>query len=77
MQDLSKYAQYDGLQAVAHLRYGETLTASNMVCSAAFDRDDEFFATAGVSKRIKIYEVAGVVHNTVGLHYPVLEISSR
>ena len=24
-----------------------------MVCSAAFDRDDEFFATAGVSKRIK------------------------
>lgn len=26
----------------------------DMVCSAAFDRDDEFFATAGVSKRIKV-----------------------
>jgi hypothetical protein len=26
----------------------------DMVCSAAFDRDDEFFATVGVSKRIKV-----------------------
>ena len=24
-----------------------------MICCTAFDRDDEFFATAGVSRRIK------------------------
>lgn len=48
-----------------------------MVCSAAFDRDDEFFALAGVGKRIKIYEAAGVAANAIGLHYPSLDILSR
>jgi hypothetical protein len=33
--------------------------SNNMVCSVAFNRDDEYFATAGVSKRIRIYELAG------------------
>lgn len=30
------------------------------VCSIEFDRDDEFFATAGVSRRIKVFEFATV-----------------
>lgn len=37
----------------ATLKYGDLMGEGDMVCSAAFDRDDEFFATAGVSKRIK------------------------
>ena len=37
----------------ATLRFGDVLQAADMVCSTAFDRDDEFFATAGVSRRIK------------------------
>lgn len=32
-----------------------------MVCCAAFDRDDELFATAGVAKRIRIYELSSLV----------------
>lgn len=28
--------------------------AADMLCSISFDRDDEFFATAGVSRRIKV-----------------------
>lgn len=32
-----------------------------MVCCAAFDRDDEYFATAGVAKRIRIYELSSLV----------------
>ena len=40
-----------------------------------FDRDDEFFATAGVGKRIKIYEYAALeAASHVGSHYPVLEV---
>lgn len=38
----------------ATLKYGDLMGEGDMVCSAAFDRDDEFFATAGVSKRIKV-----------------------
>lgn len=40
-------------QVTATLRFGDVLQAADMVCSTAFDRDDEFFATAGVSRRIK------------------------
>ena len=29
-------------------------------CSIEFDRDDELFATAGVSRRIKVFEFASV-----------------
>jgi hypothetical protein len=29
-------------------------------CSIEFDRDDELFATAGVSKRIKVFEFSSV-----------------
>lgn len=76
--DLSRFVKYEGIKAVASLRYGDLLSTSNMVCSAAFDRDDEFFATAGVSKRIRIYELAGVLQAPhMGVHYPVLEINSR
>jgi hypothetical protein len=40
-------------QVTATLRFGDVLQAADMVCSTAFDRDDDFFATAGVSRRIK------------------------
>eukprot|EP00967_Tisochrysis_lutea_P032934 scaffold39025_cov20-Tisochrysis_lutea.AAC.2 len=35
--------------------------SSSMVCCAAFDRDDEYFATVGVAKRIRIYELSSLV----------------
>jgi protein suppressor of PHYA-105 1 len=37
-----------------------------MVCSAAFDRDDEYVATAGVSKRIRIFEYAAITSSACG-----------
>ncbi len=37
----------------ATLKYGDLLQPPDMVSSTAFDRDDEYFATAGVSRRIK------------------------
>lgn len=76
-EDLSNFTKFKKFEVRATLRYGDLLNTSNMVCSTAFDRDDEFFATAGVSKRIKIFEYAGVVDSDVGVHYPVLEITSR
>ncbi|GFR51342.1 hypothetical protein Agub_g13765 [Astrephomene gubernaculifera] len=77
-EDLASFATYTSLTPVASLRYGDPPTSSSMVAGAAFDRDDEFFAVAGVSKRIKIYEREAVMQTSVvGAHYPVLEISSR
>lgn len=36
--NLHQFARYSRLQAVAGLQYGDQLSTSSMVCSAAFDR---------------------------------------
>ncbi len=61
----------------AELNYSDLLTVTDMVCSTAFDRDDEFFATAGVFRRVKIFDFASVQDSDTSIHYPVLEIPSR
>ncbi len=61
----------------AELNYSDLLTVTDMVCSTAFDRDDEFFATAGVFRRVKIFDFANVQDSDTSIHYPVLEIPSR
>lgn len=65
------------MQVKAELKYSDLLTVPDMVCSTAFDRDDEFFATAGVYRRVKIFDFASVQDNDTSIHYPVLEIPSR
>ena len=41
-------------QVKATVQNGNMMHAADMLCSISFDRDDEFFATAGVSRRIKV-----------------------
>ena len=41
-------------QVKATVQNGNTMHAADMLCSISFDRDDEYFATAGVSRRIKV-----------------------
>ena len=41
-------------QVKATLQYGDMVNTADMLCSISFDRDDEYFATAGVSRRIKV-----------------------
>ena len=64
-------------QVKAELNYSDLLTVTDMVCSTAFDRDDEFFATAGVFRKVKIFDFASVQDSGTSIHYPVLEIPSR
>ncbi|KAJ7555086.1 hypothetical protein O6H91_05G021900 [Diphasiastrum complanatum] len=65
------------LQVIAELRYGDLFHSSNIVSSIEFDRDDEFFATAGVSRRIKVFEFAAVVNELADVHCPVVEMMTR
>ena len=39
----------------------DTYLSFLFVCSIEFDRDDELFATAGVSRRIKVFDFATVL----------------
>eukprot|EP01132_Coremiostelium_polycephalum_P002491 gene2491-3083_t len=58
------------------LKYGDLFNASSIVSSIEFDRDDEFFATAGVTKKIKIFEYAKIREH-VEVHSPIKEMTCR
>ncbi|KAK6141182.1 hypothetical protein DH2020_025065 [Rehmannia glutinosa] len=45
--------------------------------SIEFDRDDELFATAGVSRRIKVFDFSSVVNEPTDVHCPVVEMATR
>lgn len=46
------------------------------VCfSIEFDRDCDYFAIAGVTKKIKVFEYGTVIQDAVDIHYPVNEMT--
>ncbi|XP_073100471.1 E3 ubiquitin-protein ligase COP1 isoform X2 [Elaeis guineensis] len=74
---LTTFTRYSRLRVIAELRHGDLFHSANIVSSIEFDRDDELFATAGVSKRIKVFEFSTVVNEPSDVHCPVVEMSTR
>ena len=73
--NLNQLTRWSRLRPLANLSYGsELLNTAHIVSSIEFDRDADFFAIAGVTKRIKVYDYAVVVRDAVDLHYPVMEM---
>ncbi|XP_075476077.1 protein SPA1-RELATED 4-like isoform X2 [Primulina tabacum] len=77
LEGLCKYLSFSKLKVKANLKQGDLLNSSNLVCSLSFDRDGEFFATAGVNKKIKIFEYNSILNEERDIHYPVVEMASR
>ncbi|KAL6573823.1 coatomer subunit alpha [Orobanche hederae] len=74
---LSTFTRYSRLRVIAELRHGDLFHSANIVSSIEFDRDDELFATAGVSRCIKIFEFSTVVNEPANVQCPLAEISTR
>ncbi|KAF2284865.1 hypothetical protein GH714_031414 [Hevea brasiliensis] len=74
---LSTFTQYSRLRVIAELRHGDIFHSANIVSSIEFDRDDELFATAGVSRRIKVFDFSTVLNDPADVHCPVVEMSTR
>ncbi|XVF71830.1 hypothetical protein PTKIN_Ptkin12aG0071100 [Pterospermum kingtungense] len=74
---LSTFTQYSRLRVIAELRLGDLFHSANIVSSIEFDRDDELFATAGVSRRIKVFDFSTVLNEPADVHCPVVEMSTR
>ncbi|KAM6547049.1 hypothetical protein CsatB_027785 [Cannabis sativa] len=74
---LCKYARYSNFEVRGVLRNGEFSNALNVICSLSFDRDEDYFAAAGVSKKIKIFEFNALLSDSVDIHYPVIEMSNK
>ncbi|CAN6483582.1 unnamed protein product [Victoria cruziana] len=77
LDGLCKYLSYSRVKVRANLKQTDLLNSSNLVCSMSFDRDKEFFATAGVNRKIKVFECNMVLNEDLDIHYPVIEMSSR
>ncbi|GMJ06220.1 SPA1-related 2 [Hibiscus trionum] len=74
---LCKYARYSKFEVRGIMRSGEFNNSANVICSLSFDRDEDHFATAGVSKKIKIFEFNSLLNDSVDVHYPVIEMSNK
>ncbi|WCJ32182.1 SPA1-related 3 [Euphorbia peplus] len=77
LEGLCKYLSFSKVKVKADLKQGDFLNSSNLVCSLSFDRDGEFFATAGVNKKIKVFECDTLLKENRDIHYPVVEMASR
>ncbi|KAL8111437.1 protein SPA1-RELATED 2 [Apium graveolens] len=73
---LCKYARYTKFKVRGTLRNGDFSNA-NVICSLSFDPNEEYFAAAGVSKKIKIYDFHAFLNSSIDIHYPVIELSNR
>ena len=77
LEGLCKYLSFSKLKVKADVKQGDLLNSSNLVCSLSFDRNGEFFATAGVNKKIKVFECDTIINEDRDVHYPMIEMSSR
>ncbi|KAJ9583054.1 hypothetical protein L9F63_022596, partial [Diploptera punctata] len=76
-ENLVKFSRYNTLRPLATLNYSSDIfNNSTIVSSIEFDKDNEFFAIAGVTKRIKVFDYGAVIRDTVDIHYPCVEMIS-
>ncbi|XP_013407329.1 E3 ubiquitin-protein ligase RFWD2 [Lingula anatina] len=72
---LSKFTQFSSFRPLATLSYASDIyNGSSIVSSIEFDRDCDYFAIAGVTKKIKVFEYNMVISDAVDMHYPVTEM---
>ncbi|KAI7730899.1 hypothetical protein M8C21_013321, partial [Ambrosia artemisiifolia] len=74
---LCKYARYSKFEVRGILRNGDFSNMGNVICSLGFDRDEDYFATAGVAKKIKVYDFHALLNESVDIHYPAVEMSNK
>ncbi|PKA64475.1 Protein SPA1-like 3 [Apostasia shenzhenica] len=77
LEGLCKFLSFSKFRLCAEARQGDLLSTSNLICSLAFDRDKDFFATAGVNKKIKVFECNAILNDDRDIHYPMVEIATR
>lgn len=76
--NLVKFSKYNTLRPLATMHYSNDLhNTSTIVSTIVFDKDNEYFAIGGVTKRIKIFDYLAVIRDTVDIHYPVAEMISN
>ena len=73
---LNKFTQYTSMRPLATIDYAADKfhSSSNIASSIEFDKDSEYFAVAGLTKKIRIFDFGNVIRDPVDLHYPCTEM---
>ena len=77
---LNQFTSYNGLRPLATLCYTPDLfSGSSIVSSIEFDKENEYFAIAGVTKKIKLFDYSSVIssngcNDKNDMHYPLVEM---
>ncbi|KAL2543804.1 Protein SPA1-RELATED 2 [Forsythia ovata] len=75
---LCKYARYSKFRVRGILRNGDFNNSfANVISALSFDRDEDYLASGGVSKKIKIFEFQALFNDSVDIHYPVIEMTNK
>ena len=62
------------LKVVSDVSHGDVHSFGEMICSVGWDRDGEFVATAGISKRLRVYETRAMSDMGAAVQCPVAEM---
>lgn len=76
-ENLIKFSKYSQLRTLSTLNYSNdnNVMPSTIVSSIEFDKDNEYFAIAGVTKRIKIFDYYACVRDAVvDIKHPINEM---
>lgn len=77
-ENLVRFSKFNTLRPLATMHYSSDLhNNSTIVSTIVFDKDNEFFAIGGVTRRIKVFDYLAVVRDTVDIHYPNVEMMSN
>ncbi|KAK4266951.1 hypothetical protein QN277_023808 [Acacia crassicarpa] len=76
-EGLCKFARYSKFEECGILRSQDLLNSSNVICALSFDRDEDYIAAAGVSKKIKIFDISAISSNYIDIQYPIVEMSNK
>lgn len=72
---IKKFTQYSSMRPLATIDAGDKNHASsNIASSIEFDKDCEFFAVAGLTKKIRLFDYSNVIRDVVDVHYPCGEM---
>lgn len=76
-EGLCKFACYSKFEELGTLRNRDLLNSANVICALSFDRDEDYIAVGGVSKKIKIFDLSTILSGSIDIQYPIVEMSNK
>ncbi|KAJ0673344.1 putative protein kinase PEK-PEK family transcription factor WD40-like family [Helianthus annuus] len=77
LNGICKFLRYSKFEVAGMSEMDNILNSANVICSLSFDRDENYIAAAGISKKIKIFEFATLLRDYVDVKYPMVELLNK